>query len=527
MVDGISMALLKPTCFFLCLLSSLATGDLSTLHRKSFRARLERTLANKLFHTGEHVGEKVVPEFASTTCPGNAYFIDWGSTGMKVYRVHGSQYSNAALSNTEEALFIREVGPDNTTDEVKAIFHELADRLEYEKQQGGKSAKALLRLNSTKVYLKGSSGINKGTLAADGPLVFKQAIGQVLNQVPSDGEHSAVLATAGMRTIKAERLWKGIRKVAAKMPFLFKKCNEQVHDDCKTIPGSREAELEVASVLHTSLAKELQESKNKKFAFASAGGASLQIGIAGPNSTLMQCAADLDLAPKDLDKEPIKVALIEGNSMLVLSFLAVADPKCAGDGSSCDNYIGGTNTMRAAFDNFLLKQGNTKNPCLQGNLHPQEDCPSFLKSARKCTVDRHGGMLSRLPGAGDKDQCRERVKEFMSKDRVLQLWSQSEACKALAEGADLWAFAGGFSRKTQLGSDIDNWKAFRQVLADSNQLGVDEGGVLLTSTLLCNFLEHLGVKEGAQVHEAKAEWALEAMTERHLLPGWVECSWAG
>uniref|UniRef100_A0A7S4QI28 Uncharacterized protein n=1 Tax=Alexandrium monilatum TaxID=311494 RepID=A0A7S4QI28_9DINO len=493
-----------------------ALGESSSLLSRGSTVRQQRSRKLLMWVLGHHrdglAGDRreeagtTDPPAYNATCNGSGYFIDWGSSGMKVYRVHrrrapdGSSTGELPLEDLVKGSFedykLSGVNAESSPAAVQAILDGLLQHL-----PGG------------------------ATAAADGP----------------DG---AALATAGMRLEpeRADRLWASVQTWSQAHPGFFGRCGHGTDDaDCRTLAGAEEAAYELRSALRSRLGVELEQG-GRPFGFASAGGASLQVGVRGPEAELHRCRRDLGALDTHFDPWRADVAQVNGVPTLLVSFLSVTDLRnrtCEGAGRAreCDYDVGGLDQMRARFDEFLLEQGNDTNPCLSpyARRRPDEKCSIF--DSASCVLDRFGGKISgleptdgSLAAADRRAECRRLVSGFIHQDLVLGRWSSSPACLGLAGNASRWALLSSFARETQLGADVGHgWEAFGDVLQAATRLDFatkeaaerGEEGVFLSSALLVDFLDVLGLSPTAELRGMSAEWADEAMRDRGLVRGWA------
>lgn len=462
-------------------------------------------------------GDGSVVPTANATCNGSGYFIDWGSSGMKVYRVHRAAAGpgsappalaeGRAVEGSLESFKLAGLGVDTPPSEVQAALDELSR------------------------HLAGDAGAFDGTGGAAGP-------------------RGAVLATGGMRLApeSAEVLWAAVRSWADTHEGFLGRCGRGTDDaDCRTIAGSQEARFELTSALSTPSGAQLAAS-GEPFGFASAGGASAQVGLRGPETELRRCLQDLGHLDAHFDPQRADVVEVDGVPTLAVSFLSVTNltrRTCVASGGErhCDYDVGGMDQMRARFDEFLEERGAVDNPCLSEYAQPKLSPACDFFGTAACVVDRYGGMISGLPpsprslsGPARKKACRQLVQEFMEEDLPLSRWAVSPSCQGLAGGAKRWALLTSFARETQLGADVEHgWEAFRDVreaaagidFATEEEVAAGREGVLLSSNLLVHFLEVLGLSPDAEVRGMESEWADAAMQERGLARGWPlpgECS---
>jgi len=441
----------------------------------------------------------VIPDFENASCEGSNYFLDWGSSGMKVYRVHAELGAapvlepSRVISGSLQALKLNTVTADISVASLTSALDTLSGRL-------GSAVKA-------------GSG--------------------------------AMLATAGMRLdpSHAEELWAGVRQWATLNPGMFRRCGQTSDTtDCRTLPGSEEARYEMLAMLETDAGRELARSA-APFGFASSGGASIQVGLRGPEAELRHCLDDLGQLDSRFDALRSNVRNVSGAPALLVSFISIFhndSQTCAevGDVHACDYNAGGLDQMRAGFDKFLIAQGRTTNPCLPVNteLQPSPKCEGFFNTSA-CVIDGYGGKISMLPaspgppgGRQRMEVCSEQVQQFLRHDLLLSRWAGSSSCVGLARGAERWAFLTSFARETQLGADVSHgWEAFSEVRAAAESMELSsvqaphrgDEGIVLSSVLLVRFLEMLGIRPSAQVRGADAEWADAAMRERGLARGWA------
>jgi len=447
----------------------------------------------------------VIEEFQSAACPGSTYFIDWGSTGWKVYRAHplrkdGKAEPTEFADGTLEVLKLSGVTAEASNSTIQWMLGELLRR----------------------------AGGSKGT-GTSGP------------------EGGAILATGGFRLVpdKAKALWQAVRDWSNTETSLFDQCGgDSNNSDCHTVTGSEEAHLEMLSMVRSVAGKEMLRG-DEKIGFASAGGASIQVGVQGAESDIWQCHMDLGDLSTDLDPRRTDITKIDGVDTLFVSFLAVFDldsriRTCEGnDGARvCDYEVGGLDHMRARFDEFLVREGEGgTNPCLSPATSLKADDGCLFFHAETCVLDRFHSKISRLPPAPDEDgnhtdrraRCGGAVARFLQKDMLLSKWRSSPSCMSLAGNVSKWGFLSSFSRDNQIGAHVSgHWLPFAEVeraahgvdfaSADDVQHGLE--GEVLSSMLLVKFLEAVGVRQDASVRGTTAEWADAAMEERGLARGW-------
>lgn len=475
-----------------------------------------------------------VPDFPSSTCGGNAYFIDFGSTGMKIFRAH-------KFENQSDQALETQIEPAS--------------------------------LDLVKV---------EGLPATTPPCVIEEILDTLLKRVKteSDGD-GAVLATSGMRLAPkhAQKIFEAVRGWADEHPGMFARCGvDSNNEDCATLAGAEEATYEMRAMLASSDDRAYlrvggdnstygRSGADHHFGFASCGGGSMQLGISGAEPELNRCHQDLGQLVADMDTERVAVRQVDGAPALVLSFLSSHDPHhrpcetLAGGRHVCDYRVGGLNEMRANFDNFLVSKGHEDNPCLSPFtvLKQYEVCSLF--GVTSCVADRYGGYVSALAptnaslqGAERAQTCRDLVRDFVDGDLMLSRWAASSACKGLAGGAARWGLLSAYTRLSEVmasptskatAEDIQNEQGIdfthkvsfalvREVAAQeesfASEAEVERGeklGAYIDLALLVRIFEVLGVSDPAVLRGSSVKWAHEAMLERGLAPGWLASDSAG
>lgn len=172
----------------------------------------------------------------------NSFFSDWGSSGMKLFRVHSGGAGSTVGEGEEEKL-------EALTGDVTADL--------FEKE-----------LTSKCWQLK-----NKGNV---------------------DPNTWRIYATAGLRlhVNNADKLWQRLRKNMSKVEPcgpLLAECSATSHKGCRTLSGATEALYEMSAYF-----KQGYPISDKQ-GWISAGGASLQIGFFGlPHSAMRTCLAKMN-----------------------------------------------------------------------------------------------------------------------------------------------------------------------------------------------------------------------------------------
>jgi len=430
-------------------------------------------------------------------CKSSGYFVDWGSSGMKVYRTHrftssASLPEDAAVEGSMDPFKLQGLDVNTPVPRVKAILDGFLGDL-----------------------LEGS-----GKAAADAP-------------------RGAVLATAGFRLQPklADGLWSAVRSWADEHPGPLGRCGQGTDNhDCRTLPGSAEAYYEAKSAASSLLGSELMGAEH--FGFVSAGGASLQAGIVGTREEQVSCLRDLGKLDTSLDTERADIQEIKpGTSILLISFLSsnsASHRECA-DKQGCDYEVGGIAEMRKRFDAFLVAQGRKTNPCLPKHAQLSSGACADTGSLA-CLMDRFGQFITSLPpdhdsvsGLKQRAACASSVKAFMGGDLMLNRWRASKSCMGLAGQVERWALLTSFSKSALIGSST-NLKKFLDFgdlhmaskMSGSVRLHAQEGdpAVVLNSMLLVQFLTALGIESGAEVQGIEAAWSDAAMLERGLVQGW-------
>ncbi|OLQ14223.1 hypothetical protein AK812_SmicGene1709 [Symbiodinium microadriaticum] len=371
----------------------------------------------------------------------DTYFSDWGSSGMKVHKVHlggGGDFRSQAVS-----VKLSLTAKSNAT-KLGPELNKLAQELE-------KPGRRWVAKNAWEI-----------------------------------------LSTAGHRleVENAERLFAEVRRLGdvpvnrGGLQGLLYKCSQQHNETegCRTLPGSLEAVYEMGAYLMSfnEASQKYQKMKKAPMGFVSAGGASLQIGITSPWAShaeqLRSCIAGLDDEAKvDEDfeardelpgdvtslgdiKESLpgsrrtgpslaKVAHFPGGQPVALfSFLAVGTnpPACIEGG--CAHEVGGVNEMRLQFENHLIQQGFDSNPCVESAA----DFPLATKGAA-FTRNLIGGASG---SEEDLEKCQSAVTQFLDSDLALQRWKTGSGCYELAASVSHWGLLTSFARVRAERSDI-------------------------------------------------------------------------
>eukprot|EP00927_Polykrikos_kofoidii_P054569 TRINITY_DN48979_c0_g1_i1.p1 TRINITY_DN48979_c0_g1~~TRINITY_DN48979_c0_g1_i1.p1 ORF type:complete len:546 (+),score=53.75 TRINITY_DN48979_c0_g1_i1:84-1721(+) len=476
-----------------------------------------------------------VSEFPPSECAGNVYFIDWGSTGFKVYKVHETGNQSGI---DEDAL------DDIPASEVMA---------------------------GSEVVVK-VKGINADTP----PCAVTSTLDELRKRIEAvPGTGGAVLATSGMRLkpTKGRALLRAVREWADANSGMFRRCgSNSTNEDCRTLPGNEEGMYEMRALLSRDgparfLSDGMGRDKwEKPYAFASCGGGSLQLGLRGDTATLWQCVRDLGDLDTLEDSKRVAVQNVYGAPALLVSFLSSHTPEhpptcesVSGSRRVCDYVVGGVNEMRANFDNFLVSRGQTRNPCLSPftRLQTNDKCTFYGSSTTDCVIDEWGGTVSRLQaakasltGSDRAKQCQDLVNEFIAGDLMLSRWNASSACTSLANMASKWGLLSAYTSLTAVPpkseflqvlsvlsdatSDSDNIHKpvkfdevrtlGRQYAAFATEKEVNDGeaeGRYVTLALLTRFLEVLGVKETAKLRKFDSvDWPDRAIADRGLRRGW-------
>lgn len=432
-------------------------------------------------------------------CKHNTFFIDWGSSGAKVYLVHAESSDAAEPLLPKKVVKRRSFGPNVPSKDLFLFLDALRSRIRDSSAQGAS------------------------------PLPTTPAT------------QGAALATAGFRlhpdaanaTWRVVRKWNSINK-------LFKFCDHDSNNGCRTIAGSEEARYELASMVdhaHKTSHERQKAFGSTNFGLAACGGASIQLGISGASKDKMrQCHKDL--SPIDVHYDADRLDVIEKQHLFLLSFLADNGAQIKKDGLS-DYMVGGVDQMRGRYDMWLRDKGHDHNPCV-----PKETSAFFTSGARclqhydqkKCLLDRFGSYITSLPGLPQTTHkmCRESVKKFVDDDLLMSRWRHSSACLDLAGGVEEWGFVSSFSREAQLGHDVSKptkWNDVRTCITAHDPDLIQEAeedmkagffGKVLTSTMLVTILDTLGLNPEADVRSSSAEPAVSAMANIGLRPGWIE-----
>eukprot|EP00441_Pelagodinium_beii_P040204 CAMPEP_0197632298 /NCGR_PEP_ID=MMETSP1338-20131121/9115_1 /TAXON_ID=43686 ORGANISM="Pelagodinium beii, Strain RCC1491" /NCGR_SAMPLE_ID=MMETSP1338 /ASSEMBLY_ACC=CAM_ASM_000754 /LENGTH=503 /DNA_ID=CAMNT_0043203857 /DNA_START=53 /DNA_END=1560 /DNA_ORIENTATION=+ len=383
----------------------------------------------------------------------NTYFSDWGSSGMKLYKVH---------------VGVEDFQHDTTKDQGLLSTCTEAD---FEQRLDGHAEELL-------------------------------ATGKVA--------HNAwrIFATAGHRIddVEAEQLWRHLQDDMSwnrPMLGLLADCDFLSHDGCRTLPGSTEAYYEFSAAFMDGR----NEEKEKPRGFLSAGGASLQIGVANVNKVKMtNCQVRMqklyDTEAKknvpEYDAQPVgRTKLPGGENVFLASFLAIDGElaSCRGNKNfECNHRVGGVNEMRKQFEHFLERMGYHSNPCLE-KVAP---IPLAYGSAI---------FSKRLPGSyqgGGLEACTEAVEDFMSKESSLIAWQEGK-CDSMVRPIKKWIFMTAFSRISE--RIIKNKDVEQDACNDSNKDQPFRCGGILTDKLLASFLEKIGFDMADEIVESHADWA--------------------
>lgn len=424
----------------------------------------------------------------SSSCPRNTFALEWGSTGVKIYRAHHW------LPGTVDVVL------DDDHDVKMAVPH---------------SKKAMIELlNELQSKLTGGTHV--------GGISF---------------------STAGFRIDPhLERLWKPLRRWNEAF-HLFKNCTSTDHAGCHTLPGSVEARHEMTSMRLAALVED--EKFLLPVGMASCGGASIQVGIVGGDDSLMEACVDSmgSLSAKH-DKSRARERAEVGS--VFFSWLADHNEAPTSASESADYLVGGIQEMRAQFDTWLSLKGETSNPCISSvvnrNFTTGGVCDLYVtsgtssRSEARCLVDFLGNYITRIPGSShaSRKACNVSVSAFLGEDKMLRSWRNSDACKALAQSAKSWGFVTSFGREEQLGYNVDGqlWSeieeahlsATDQSIADSAEV-IQAGafGSALSSVMLMEFLRQLGLAGSAQVKSMDAKVAVGELESWNMALGWTDC----
>jgi len=433
--------------------------------------------------------EKAIQEFHKSDCKSNTFYLDWGSTGIKVFPVHYEEHhgDSPALDDT-------------VPDKIK------------------------LEALDTKSSLD----------------MIKQMIEMLHGRLHADHIGAVVHSTAGFRLEPddATKVWEFVRKTNDQVK-LFQDCsadNNKVNG-CYTLSGS----VEGADEMHAMFDSERLDGtlpEVKPVGMASCGGASIQMAIEGADKDILQkCKKDLE--PLDTSDDPKRAqyyADFDANeSAVVLSWLADHDEHKEYNKAQPDDYqAGGVNEMRVNFDLWLANKGHETNPCLSNLIEAKEAfaCDEYVGKSKPCVTDSWGGYMTRLPGnpSPTTEDCQDAVDLFLNDDLMLSRWKRSENCQKLTSETLVWRFLTSFSRETQLGADISSETKWKDVKEQSSayefesEADVADGAVgeKLTSTLLVGFLKAIGLHDSAKVEAAKGDWSSIAMHKYRLRKGWIK-----
>jgi len=319
---------------------------------------------------------------------------------------------------------------------------------------------------------------------------------------------------------------------------LFSSCSQQDTHGCRTLAGVEEAAYETEGLRR--YARKRNRDLGPRFGMASAGSASIQIGIWGaPSDQVQACVASLGSWGLSRAFDPERTKFNAENGAAYFSWLSNhRAPLSAG---TSDYEAGGVNEMRARFDEWLITRGKKANPCLAvrtNTLHKVGGvCDSLAGEGIACLSDKWGGYISRLPGQPDSDRikCNETVDDFLADDVMLKAWHGNVACREIASGTRVWGFLNAFSSEKQLGANISEYasKSWLHVQEESSMRGGPDPfesaedlaagtvGEVLTSFLEIGFLRRIGLARDARIQGSKAKMALVAMEEAGLAPGWL------
>lgn len=409
-----------------------------------------------------------------THCKKDVFYIDWGSSGMKVYMAH---FGSGRVKYTYTTK-VRHVNKDN----VLQVLEKLESKLVHGHRGG------------------------------------------------------VMLSTAGTRILgnKNRRdLWSKIRKWNQKNK-LFEQCDTEHNESCRTLPGSQEAFQETYGM--EKRAQRLKKKLGKPFGMASCGGASLQLSIVGGQKDLLdKCASDLENLDQNYNPEPVAVkkngiylSWLANHNVLIKSNKSGKNRYVAG----------GVNEMRAQFDSWLLFSNKSTNPCLShgvNSLYRHSDvCESYGSKGGTCLVDRYNAYISGLPGGNNTvHQCRTAAYQFLETDFMLNEWRRSSSCMSLAKSVKQWGLVSAFSRDTQLGYSTDSNPQFGEVehcglQASPGDVSISvenykqrKVGELLTSALLTQFLMFAGLQPSARVMALNAGPIAYELNRTGLEWGWM------
>lgn len=456
-------------------------------------------------------GGRLVSFHFKTLCPVNTFFVDWGSSGMKVLAVHAKSYKGKSFQDVPVNMRIPEEFP----------VHVGLERID----------------------------------------CIPETMSELARKLAVDHLGGVVTATAGFRErpIDAHHVWEDIAKWNA-VHKLFQECDSDDHDGCKTLPGSEEGQYEamalVSQVLHPAGPAQvhLQEAISKgKFGMLSCGGASLQMVIAGSDENMTECANAFSALDNDYDRKRIRKATlqIQGSNVTVLSlsWLAVHTAGSNFAGDKHDYMVGGLNEMRARFDSFVRNTTpvGTRlfNPCVSDITQGRDNdvCMQY-SGLSSCVFDRYHGYMTALDGApvGQKavDQadahrvCRKKVQEFLSKDLMLSIF---ERCAPLVNEPMAWGLITSFSREDQFGvkglqsgmtmgtlrERMDSGDGHWEMNYDNANWDNTHWGKELTSMLLQEFVKKVSIPEGAWVQAVDhAEVANAELAKWHFFRGWLQ-----
>jgi len=442
---------------------------------------------------GRRAAENAVPsfDFPATSCENNTVFLDWGSSGIKVYPVHRGG-SGVALEH-ESFIKIHDLEPDVSELVLLGVLEKLRKSLAKGQHPGG-----------------------------------------------------AATATAGFRLRpKASSVtWDRVRAWNAQSG-MFRECDASASSGCRTLSGAREAEYETRGMMHKAEEKGIH--LGARFGMVSCGGASIQLGLWGVEEEPMQkCMEDLGDLDTNFDHRRERFRARNGSAFF--SWLSNHNASMSASPNRASDYdAGGVNEMKARYDTWLEKNQERTNPCISPDADEyhktSEACDRIVGKDTPCLMNKFGGYTTRLPGRHDSDHahCKASVDAFLAHDEMLHAWQSSPACQSVTGRTDVWEFVSAFGREQQLGADIADKRKWSSVLADMESQGsstvfeteaaLQDGrfGEVLTSTLLIGFLRHLGLSNSATVQASEAQVALMEIEDLGLSVGWIpdsECSGA-
>lgn len=430
------------------------------------------------------VAAKVLQSVPTSKCYQNTFFLDWGSSGMKVHAVHSSK----AHGNQHADVKIVGLGPKVSEPQLLAIFGNLSAKL-----------------------VDGHVG-------------------------------GAAIATAGFRLLPSEAsaTWERVRTWNEKN-HLLQNCSLAQTAGCQTLPGSLEADFEMQGMMEYLHGE--HKHLGERFGMASCGGASIQLAFWGsPEKELADCVRDLDgFSTKSSTKyDKARIRLGVKRQAAWFSWLANHRVPLSIRGRS-DYSVGGVDEMRERYDSWLeLEQGSAAtNPCVASEADALFSiggkCELLAGKKRSCLKDRFGSYITRLKGRPDstREICRESIAVFLQEDEMLSTWHTSSSCRKLAMKTPEWNFLTAFSRPTQLGADLKKsttWAEVKECIKKFGKTPMFESkqdlkdrmpGEYLTSALLIGFLDRLGLNDNATIQPSKGDVAATAMRHFGLSPGWI------